>query len=60
MLHHNVEVVINYQVLVNTNSALFILSLQLDSFVNLRHNSLAVIDAHRLEVNKLLDEEKSL
>ena len=60
MLHHDVEVVVDYEVLVNSYRALFILGLQLDSLVDLRHHRLPVVDAHLLEVYELFDEEQRL
>ena len=60
VLHHDVEVVVDNEVLVNSHRALLVLSLQLDSLVDLGHHRLPVIDAHLLEVYELFDEEQRL
>ena len=60
MLHYNIEIIVNYEVLIDSDSALLVRSLQLNSLVNLRHDRLTIVHTHRLEVNELLDEYECL
>lgn len=60
VLHHNVEVVVYYQVLHNSYCARLVLGLQRHSLLYLHHYSLPVVSIYGLEVDELFYEEKRL